>query len=235
MHAAKMAVPAKIYRDAMDVCARNHKSSLTMGHARDIIDSMQQHTTCPDVPTLRKYLSLATTSDSGHVISAALDRLDPFVRILQNHTSRHRQVELQEEAAGFYRNLIGVIDTLLSRELVPQTQVERLNERRSFLNALLTHTLKSVSISRHHSRQDESTADLRDSGSDPQGGALQRRNSDDAYYTFTPTHASPERKSELKKHQRLPPGIRGLVGHKRLNLRTPEFADSPGDLAMREH
>jgi hypothetical protein len=138
----------------------------------------------------------------------------------------------KDETAGFFRNIISVIDTLLSRGLVPKDKFKNWHERRSQLNALLTRTLKSLTLerSRLQAKRD---------------GNEHRKNSEDAYYTFTPVPASvrwkPDRVRAEKIVKKFAYGesstFRPLpLAEQKAKVGRDDhgFADSPGELGMRE-
>ncbi|SMR47028.1 unnamed protein product [Zymoseptoria tritici ST99CH_3D1] len=259
MHDVGIQVTGKTYRDALDVCARNHKSSSTMEHATQIIDNMQKHMAYPDVPALRKYLSLALTTDSGHIITTAIDRLDPFIHILRSRMvhgvdkkvgiTPEQRLDDKDETAGFFRNVISVIDTLMSRELVPREQFKLWHERRSQLNALLTRSLKTLTTSRSRLQQ------RRSENFDGSPAGEQGKDSADSRNAYTPVPDEPRWKQERLRPER---AVRDFVqrrpgsepqerGHyslrldaKRRDLRRDSegrdngMVDLPGELAMRE-
>ena len=134
---------------AMAVCARDNKNPNVLEHARTIIDVMESTVTEPDVKALTQYVSLALATDDGPKIAATLDRLDSFVHNLRSIVSygssyevdrltspevRHKRKEM---AMQLFAIMIGAIDTLMNRGMVPREDFEHWHGRRSQLHRFL--------------------------------------------------------------------------------------------------
>ncbi|KAK1063663.1 hypothetical protein LTR74_009275 [Friedmanniomyces endolithicus] len=141
------------FRIAMDACARDWKSPKAIEHATSILGAMEATIADPDVETLKKYLSLALTTRSGPKVVAALDRLDSIVHNLRSRVlygpaagklTPQKELQVKAEALGFFRQLVGVIDTLMDRGLVPQGDYVHWSERRNQLTKFVGRGAKSV-------------------------------------------------------------------------------------------
>lgn len=143
---------AVTYQIAMSVCARDHKNPNVLDHATLILDDMQKNFRKPEIAALEQYLSLALTTRNGPTIIAALNRLTPFVEKMQklskglpglsaNSQDRVNVDQIAKDrklAARLFQSMIGAIDTLTQRALIPRDRMEGWNERRNKLNTYLT-------------------------------------------------------------------------------------------------
>ncbi|KAK0293199.1 hypothetical protein LTS00_007802 [Friedmanniomyces endolithicus] len=141
------------FRIAMDACARDWKNANAIEHATSILGAMEATIADPDVETLKKYLSLALTTSSGPKVVAALDRMDSIVHNLRSRVlygpaaerlTPQKELQVKSEALGFFRQLIGAIDTLMDRGLVPQRDYVHWSERRNQLTKFVGRVAKSV-------------------------------------------------------------------------------------------
>lgn len=148
------------YRDALAVCARDHKNPSIMAIATRIVEDMGKRAQHPDAPTLQAFLSLAMTTDSGYQISAAFDTLDAFLpQILsqipgeeagekgrvrerlgkEGHRAaserlKHGLRPNEEEALAFAKQMAASIQKVMSVGMIPKEQLKPYLNRRNRLN-----------------------------------------------------------------------------------------------------
>jgi hypothetical protein len=99
----------------------------------------------PDSQTLMEYLSLALTSNDGPKIVAVINRMDSIVHNLRSRISYGPDRKISEvadvrdlkQACLFLQTLVGTIDTLMSRSLVPQEDFQHWHARRADLMKFL--------------------------------------------------------------------------------------------------
>ncbi|KAK1812134.1 hypothetical protein LTR12_013467 [Friedmanniomyces endolithicus] len=141
------------FRIAMDACARDWKNANAIENATSILGAMEATIADPDVETLKKYLSLALTTRSGPKVVAAFDRLDSIVHNLRSRVlygpaagrlTPQKELQFKTDALGFFRQLVGVIDTLMDRGLVPKGDYVHWSERRNQLTKFVGRAAKSV-------------------------------------------------------------------------------------------
>lgn len=109
------------YRDAMAVCARDHKNPSIMNIANRIMDDMKYRLRDPDVQALLAYLSLATTTDSTFEIQGALNRLEVFRPMIMSRIDGSQ--ERRDVAARTDRNWNGNLNRMSSQD--PDQKFER--------------------------------------------------------------------------------------------------------------
>ena len=153
------------FRIAMSVCVRDKNNPNVLDHAREIVDVMEKVSADLDVHTLVQYLSLALTTDSGPKIVATLNRLDPIIHNLRSRIlygaddETHRptpEAHLQdkEETIQFLQNVVGAIDTLMHRGLVPRDDFGSWHARRSQLNQFIGRAKNSADKQRARMEHD---------------------------------------------------------------------------------
>lgn len=129
------------FRLAMSACQRDMKNPHVLEHATAIIDVMEKTQADPDAQTLMQYLSLALTSNEGPKVVACINRMDSIVHNLRSlmNFGPERQVseaaDLRDlkQACMFLQTLVGSIDTLMNRSLVPQEDFQHWHARRADL------------------------------------------------------------------------------------------------------
>ena len=136
------------YAMAMSVCARDHKNRNIVDIATDIVDDMDKHLDYPDIQTLEGYLSLALTTNNGPNIVKAINRLMLFKKDLR-------------DAPDLFRAMIGSVDTLLSKRLVPDDAVEHWQQRRKELDGLLSTSKFNLQDKRRLKESGRNSGDVR--------------------------------------------------------------------------
>lgn len=168
-------VPKNVtFRIAMSVCTRDHKNPNVLDHANSIVDVMEQLSEDLDVHTLVLYLSLALTTDDGAKITATLNRLDPLVHNLRSQVSFGSSVNKQspegalaikKDIVTLLQSMVGAIDVLVRRELVPRTTHGHWKARRGQLDAFVTTAktrIERLGAGKEMQREeDKSRADVR--------------------------------------------------------------------------
>lgn len=145
LNAADITPKNSTFRLAMSACRRDMKNPNVLENATTIIDCMEKTMADPDPETLSAYLSLALTTDDGPKIVAAINRLDSIVHNLRSRISYGRDRKISETANVrdikqgiiFMQNLVGTIDTLMHRQLVPREEFQSWHARRSDLTQFL--------------------------------------------------------------------------------------------------
>ncbi|EME41819.1 hypothetical protein DOTSEDRAFT_110529, partial [Dothistroma septosporum NZE10] len=141
------------YRLAMSACQRDWKNTNIMHNATALIDDMQKHLLYPECQTLECYLSLALQTADGKNIIRAIDRMDPLVHLMRSRivygadgveSSEKTHILYKETALRVIKSLIGAIDTLMNRGLVPKTDFAHWSARRSHLQGFVGRSENSV-------------------------------------------------------------------------------------------
>lgn len=133
------------FRIAMSACQRDMKNPHVLEHATTIIDVMEQTTPDPDPATLTEYLSLALTSNDGPKIVAVINRMDSIVHNLRSRVNygtdrkigASADIRSLKQSCIFLQALIGTIDTLINRQLVPSEDFRQWIARRGDLAKFL--------------------------------------------------------------------------------------------------
>ncbi|KAK4930822.1 hypothetical protein LTR49_002586 [Elasticomyces elasticus] len=143
------------FRIAMDTCSRDHKNTSALEHATSILDVMEKKLSESDVETMKKYLSLALTTDSGPKVVGAIDRLDSLIHSLRSRlvcgpdpgdggVSPQKELRFKTEALAFVRMVVGAIDTLIERGLVPREDFGHWLARKSQLSQMVGRGTRSA-------------------------------------------------------------------------------------------
>lgn len=135
----------KTFRIAMSTCVRDKNNRNVMKNAAAMLDMMEGNISELDAKTLVMYLDLAISSESGSVISEAIWRLGPHVQNLKSQLSygldksRGRTAEADaDDILLLFRTIVGAIDQLLNKSMVPKEDHAAWAQRRSKLAAYLT-------------------------------------------------------------------------------------------------
>jgi len=167
------------FRIVMDICVRDKNNPNMLDHARAIIDVMESSLADPDPRTLIKYLNLALLTDNGPKIVFVVNRLDAMVHNLRSRvlygsdkTGVPEDQHLLEidEVLFFFRTLVGVIDTLGRRGLVPREEHTHWVGRRAQLDAFIQRANTSLEVSRQKLEQKTGKAVPRAREMDPKKG-----------------------------------------------------------------
>lgn len=165
MSAASVRPKNQTFRMVMSICLRDKKNPHTLDHARTVIDVMEASSSDPDVHTLSQYLQLALLTDNGAKIVAALDRLDSIVHNLKSrisygadetNLSPEEHALDKEEGVRFLQTMVGAIDILLHRGLVPREEYSHWHGRRGQLTQFIGRA--SNNLERQKTRLDREKA-----------------------------------------------------------------------------
>ena len=129
----------------MSACQRDIKNPHVLEHATTIVDVMEKTQADPDAQTLMQYLSVALTSNDGPKVVACINRMDPIVHNLRsrmnfgtdNKISEVADIRDLKQACMFLQTLVGSIDTLMNRSLVPREEFQHWHARRADLYKFL--------------------------------------------------------------------------------------------------
>ncbi|KAK5128284.1 hypothetical protein LTR85_002951 [Meristemomyces frigidus] len=144
-HASVQAKPVT-FRLAMKTCQRDNKNDGALGNATVVIDVMEATLSDPDLPTLQQYLSLGLATDSGPKVVEMLNRLDSIVHNLRSRVLYGADTKLMSpeyhrhdktDTIRFFQALVGAIDTLMNRGLVPREDFKHWHARRSQLDTFI--------------------------------------------------------------------------------------------------
>ncbi|KAK5118115.1 hypothetical protein LTR62_004162 [Meristemomyces frigidus] len=227
------------FRLAMDACVRDWKNPHVMQSATKIVDAMESMLADVDVVTLNKYLGLALNSDSGPAVVAAVNRLDSLIQNLRSRVNygptisvtRSFDVREKQEILAFFRIVIGAIDTVLNRGLVPRKDYVHWHARRALLHRFVDGATKSVEKSAHKLEADG----LRPAGSRGFRGARKMELRDDDGEGMRPQRGERWKRNTASADVALLSFRRGEGGaDRKQNERTVKrpFQDSPADFGM---
>ncbi|KAI7569433.1 hypothetical protein KC319_g2832 [Hortaea werneckii] len=138
---------------AMQACRRNCLNPHALEHAKVIVGVMERTLSDLEIGVLSQYLDIALLSDSGPKIVDTLDRLDSCVHNLRSRVTfgtdtwrMNAEDNLQDkrDTIEFFQTMIGAIDTLMNRGLVPREDFVHWHQRRSQLNTFISHAKKDM-------------------------------------------------------------------------------------------
>nr|OQO23680.1 hypothetical protein B0A51_10688 [Rachicladosporium sp. CCFEE 5018] len=157
------------FRIALRACQRDVKNSNVLEYATTIIDVMAKTCADPDPQTLTEYLSLALTTNDGEKIARVIDHLDPLVHTLRSRLNYGTDAPIsgaadlrdRRDAVSFLRTLVGAIDVLLSRHLVPDSERAAYFSRRGDLSTFVSRCSERLErkTGRWESREGNKSAD----------------------------------------------------------------------------
>jgi hypothetical protein len=137
----------KTFRIAMSTCSRDNKNPNVMANANQLVELSEQYQMEPDPKTLLQYLELAISTQDGQVIAQAIDHLSNPITTFRSMISfgkfssgKTKAMEKQDIVA-LLRTVIGAIDQLMNKQLVPQDQMQSWSQRRSRLAAFITRLM----------------------------------------------------------------------------------------------
>lgn len=213
----------RTFRIAMSVCTRDKKNVHILDHAWQIVALMQQYSADLDVPTLIAYLSLAVYSDSGPKIVEALNRMEPTLHNLRSritygatgeeYVSAAQDRGMKDDAVVLFQSMIGTIDTLMNRGLVPRSDYETWHNRRSRLAAFVQR-MKGKMVQRAGQARNGQMSE-RDAGRNPRAAVASQ-------FVKAFRSAGKARDRETERSGRTTAGPWVDTG----------FADSPAELGM---
>ena len=161
------------FRIAMSICQRDINNPNIMTNARDIIKIMEKTLAEPDTDSLQRYLEIALGTKKGPVIVETLDHLDPILHSLKskvsygsiatltNRASRGRGVVTDvSETLALFQAVIGAIDSLMQRGMVPHEDFVHWHGRRNQLISYLGRQRQV--LQKRRGRQEEYAESRRD-------------------------------------------------------------------------
>lgn len=137
----------KTFRIAMSICNRDKKNHNVMAHANKLVDLSEHYQVELDPKTLLQYIELAISTQDGQVIAQAVNRLSNAVTNLKSMTSFGKyssgetQATKKVDVTALVRTIIGAIDQLLLKQMVPEDQRQSWSQRRSTLSAYITRLM----------------------------------------------------------------------------------------------
>ena len=143
----------KTFRIAMSTCGRDKKNHNVMTHASTILDFMDKSLEDADPKVLTMYLDLALSTQKANHIVEAFQRMTPHVSNMKSwltYGATGQQVtELdKEDALALIKTMVGTIDQLINKAMVPREDYAVWSQRRSKLAAFLTRRNKFASNQR---------------------------------------------------------------------------------------
>jgi len=117
-----------------------------MQHADHLLDLMEQTLDHPDAKALQSYLDLALSTQNGDLIANACNLLAPHVKNLKSLVAYRGGPEVdygstfikEEDVLKFFQTLVGAIDQLMNKALVPREDYSVWSQRRSSIAAFVT-------------------------------------------------------------------------------------------------
>lgn len=160
MHENGIETNAHTYRLAVSACRRDRKNHHIVDNLTELVGVMEKQLPYPDIEVLEHFLSTALRTEDGPKIVKALDRMDSFVHVLRSRItygaeedrklSPSQRVSYKEGAVGIFQSMIGIIDTLMQRGLVPRDDFKTWHARRSQLNSFVGRAINSVEHQRRN-------------------------------------------------------------------------------------
>ncbi|KAI4810389.1 hypothetical protein E4T45_10778, partial [Aureobasidium sp. EXF-8846] len=137
----------KTFRIAMSTCSRDNKNPNVMANANQLVELSEKYQMEPDPRTLLQYIELAISTQDGQIIAQAIDRLsDPITKFRSmisfgKFSSGKTKAMEKQDIVALSRTIIGAIDQLMNKQLVPQDQMHTWSQRRSRLAAFVTRIM----------------------------------------------------------------------------------------------
>lgn len=137
----------KTFRIAMSTCNRDKKNPNVVAHANKLVELSEHYQVGPDPKTLLQYIELCISTQDGQVIGQAIDRLSDSITKLRSMisfgklSSGKTQAMEKEDIVALLRTIVGAIDQLMLKQLVPQEQMQGWSAKRSKLSAFVTRLM----------------------------------------------------------------------------------------------
>ncbi|KAG9549725.1 IMP-specific 5'-nucleotidase-like protein 1, partial [Aureobasidium melanogenum] len=137
----------KTFRIAMSACSRDKNNPNVMKHANQLFELSEHYQVEPDPTTLTQYMELALSTQDGEIISQAIDRLsDPITKLRSiisfgTFSSGRTSATARNDVVALMRTVIGAMDQLMKKQLIPQDQVQGWMQRRSNMGAFVTRLM----------------------------------------------------------------------------------------------
>lgn len=141
----------KTFRIAMSACSRDRNNPNVMEHANQLVELMEHYQVEPDPMTLTQYLELALYTQNGEIISQVIDRLqNPVTKIRSmisfgTFSSGKTKATTIQDVLPLMKTIMGAIDQLIQKHLIPQDQVQGWIHRRAKMNAFVTRLTDRMS------------------------------------------------------------------------------------------
>ncbi|KAH0262569.1 IMP-specific 5'-nucleotidase-like protein 1, partial [Aureobasidium melanogenum] len=140
----------KTFRIAMSACSRDKNNPNVMKHANQLFELSEHYQVEPDPTTLTQYMELALSTQDGGIISQAIDRLsDPITKLRSiisfgTFSSGRTSATARNDVVALMRTVIGAMDQLMKKQLIPQDQVQGWMQRRSKMGAFVTRLMDKM-------------------------------------------------------------------------------------------
>ncbi|KAG9558438.1 hypothetical protein KCU71_g12671, partial [Aureobasidium melanogenum] len=137
----------KTFRIAMSACSRDKNNPNVMNHANQLFELSEHYQVEPDPTTLTQYMELALSTQDGEIISQVIDRLsDPITKLRSiisfgRFSSGKTSATARHDVVALMRTVIGAMDQLMKKQLIPQDQVQGWMQRRSKMGAFVTRLM----------------------------------------------------------------------------------------------
>ncbi|KAG9919816.1 hypothetical protein KCV05_g10381, partial [Aureobasidium melanogenum] len=137
----------KTFRIAMSACSRDKNNPNVMKHANQLFELSEHYQVEPDPTTLTQYMELALSTQDGEIISQVIDRLsDPITKLRSiisfgTFGSGRTSATARHDVVALMRTVIGAMDQLMRKQLIPQDQVQGWMQRRSKMSAYVTRLM----------------------------------------------------------------------------------------------
>jgi hypothetical protein len=134
----------KTFRIAMSACSRDKNNHAAIRNAHSLVYLIEYYKIEPDPRLLLQYLELAISTLDGKVISQAIEQLtDPIAQLKSmfsfgKTTSGKTSETDKRDIMKLIRTIVGAIDQMTNKQLIPPAEIAVWVQRRSKLNAFIT-------------------------------------------------------------------------------------------------
>lgn len=147
--------PRKLtFRLALAACLRNINNESSLDHARQIVNVMETTLADLDARTLGLYLKLALSTESGPKIVDTLNRLDSCANNMRSRflygadptewEGGEAYDQDRVDTVQLFQQIVGAIDRLMNRGLVPRESFNVWHARRSQLIQIITRSQRQL-------------------------------------------------------------------------------------------